>query len=246
MKIPLRRGRGKRGPRLPEGTRVYAIGDIHGRADLLKDVFARINKHYAAHPIHNALQIFLGDYVDRGPSSRQVLDLLIARAHSTPALFLKGNHEQYFMEFLINPSVLGHWQRFGALETLLSYEITPTLNPSAEVQTQLSTSLDRRLPEPHRKFLGNLKTSFTCGDYFFVHAGVRPGVPLTQQREEDLLWIRHDFLLHEAPFEKIIVHGHTPVTEPEVHPNRINIDTGAYASGQLTCLVLEANKVSFI
>jgi serine/threonine protein phosphatase 1 len=239
-------GRGKKGPKVPDGTRIYAIGDIHGRADLVSNLFSRINAHHSSHPICNALQVFLGDYVDRGPASRQVLDLLVARAQSTPAVFLKGNHESFFLDFLANPSILDHWQRLGALETLMSYGLTPTINANARTQAQLSTALDRTLPESHRNFLRNLQTSFTCGDFFFVHAGVRPGVPLDKQSEEDLLWIRYDFLLHEGAFEKVIVHGHTPVTRPEVHPNRINIDTGAYASGQLTCLVLEGSQLSFI
>ena len=129
---------------------------------------------------------------------------------------------------------------------LMSYGITPSINADAATQAQLAAALDRALPGSHRRFIGTLKSSFTCGDFFFVHAGVRPGVPLTKQSEEDLLWIRQDFLLYEEDFSKIIVHGHTPVMEPEVRPNRINIDTGAYATGQLTCLVLEGDKVDFI
>ncbi|MCI0467535.1 MAG: serine/threonine protein phosphatase, partial [Beijerinckiaceae bacterium] len=102
------------------------------------------------------------------------------------------------------------------------------------------------MPESHNLFLAGLQPSFTCGDYFFVHAGVRPGIPLASQNEEDLLWIRDDFLLHEKPFEKIIIHGHTPVMEPEVRRNRVNIDTGAYATGRLTCLRLEGDKIQFV
>jgi serine/threonine protein phosphatase 1 len=244
MKISLKRAR--KGPRLPPGMRIYAVGDIHGRADLVSDLFTRIDAHHAAHPIRKPVQLFLGDYIDRGPDSREVLDLLVARARSTPAVFLKGNHEKYFIDFLSDPSVLDHWQRLGGLETLLSYGLIPSINPTAAMQTQLSAALDRKLPESHREFFRNLQLSFTCGDFFFVHAGVRPGIPLSKQREEDLLWIRYDFLLHEERHEKVIVHGHTPVTRPEVHTNRINIDTGAYATGQLTCLVLEESRISFI
>jgi serine/threonine protein phosphatase 1 len=246
MKIPFQIGRRKKAPSIPKGMRIYAIGDIHGRADLLAGLLSRVDAHLASRPVSNPVRIFLGDYIDRGPASREVLDLLIAEARSCRSVFLKGNHESYLTEFTSNPPILDHWQRLGGLETLMSYGITPTLNANAGTQVQLAAALRRVLPESHRNFLSKLETSFTCGDFFFVHAGVRPGIPLSKQREEDLLWIRYDFLLHEEPFEKIIVHGHTPVTGPQVHPNRINIDTGAYASGRLTCLVLESDQVSFI
>jgi serine/threonine protein phosphatase 1 len=226
--------------------RIYAIGDIHGRADLLEKMLDRIDAHLASKLVRNPIQVFLGDYIDRGPASREVLELLVARDRSFRSVFLKGNHERYLTEFLGNPSILEDWQRLGGLETLISYGVKPTLNADAATQIQLAAALDQALPQSHRQFLGNLESSFTCGDFFFVHAGVRPGVPLNKQREEDLLWIRQDFLLYEEDFSKIIVHGHTPVIEPEVHPNRINIDTGAYATGQLTCLVLEGDKKDFI
>ena len=206
----------------------------------------RIDAHLASKPVRDPIQVFLGDYIDRGPESREVLDLLVARDRSFRSVFLKGNHERYLTEFLGNPPILEAWQRLGGLETLMSYGIRPTLNADAATQTQLAAALDQALPKSHRQFLGNLESSFMCGDFFFVHAGVRPGVPLNKQREEDLLWIRQDFLLYEEDFSKIIVHGHTPVMEPEVRSNRINIDTGAYATGQLTCLVLERDKMSFI
>jgi serine/threonine protein phosphatase 1 len=128
----------------------------------------------------------------------------------------------------------------------MSYGVTPSINANAATQAQLAVAFDQALPESHRRFIGNLKSSFTCGDFFFVHAGVRPGIPLTKQREEDLLWIRQDFLFCEEDFGKIIVHGHTPVPQPDIRPNRINIDTGAFATGRLTCLILEDDKMHFI
>jgi len=120
------------------------------------------------------------------------------------------------------------------------------VNAGPEEQADLAADLSSAMPQSHARFLASLKLSFTCGDFFFVHAGVRPGTPLSRQIESDLLWIREDFLLHEEPFEKIIVHGHTPVKEPDVRKNRINIDTGAYATGRLTCLRLEQDKIQFI
>jgi serine/threonine protein phosphatase 1 len=232
--------------RVPEGVRIYAIGDIHGRADLLEQILDRIDADLASNPARTGIEVFLGDYIDRGPASREVLDLLVMRDRSLRSVFLKGNHESFLTNFLSDPSVLEHWQYNGGLETLMSYGITPSINANAATQAQLADALGQALPECHRQFIGKLEPSFTCGDYFFVHAGVRPGIPLTKQREEDLLWIRQDFLLCEEDFGKIVVHGHTPVPRPDVLPNRINIDTAAFATGQLSCLVLEDDKVDFI
>jgi serine/threonine protein phosphatase 1 len=231
---------------VPEGIRIYAIGDIHGRADLLADMFARIDADRADFPAEKAIHVFLGDYVDRGPSSRDVLDLLIKRRSQYPGAYLKGNHESYLVEFLKNPAVFAEWRHYGGVDTLLSYGLASSRNPNEQECIALASRLDRALPEVHRRFLGALALSFTCGDFFFVHAGVRPGIALARQAETDLLWIREEFLLHERAYEKTIVHGHTPVIEPDIRPNRINIDTGAYATGRLTCLVLERNHIRFI
>jgi serine/threonine protein phosphatase 1 len=134
----------------------------------------------------------------------------------------------------------------GGLATLSSYGLQPSLRNDQAGQARLALGLDAALPESHRQFLLNLETSYSCGDFFFVHAGVRPGVPLANQREEDLLWIRDEFLQYEGDFGKVVVHGHTPVAVPDVRPNRINIDTGAYATGNLTCLFIEGSKIAFI
>jgi serine/threonine protein phosphatase 1 len=233
-------------PLLSEGLRVYAVGDVHGRADLLKQLFSRIDDDLKQHPIGEAIHVFLGDYIDRGQDSAAVLDLLIGRARTHRMSCLKGNHELFLSEFLENPGVLKHWSQYGGLPTLASYGLTPTINADPKEQAELSARLCNAIPKSHSQFLAGLKLSFTCGDFFFVHAGVRPGTPLSRQCEDDLLWIRNEFLLHEEPFEKIIVHGHTPVWEPDVRNNRINIDTGAYATGRLTCLRLERDKIEFV
>jgi serine/threonine protein phosphatase 1 len=232
-------GSKRRIPRLPEGVRVYAVGDVHGRADLLEQVFAQIDADLAAYPRCKPLQIFLGDYIDRGPSSREVIERLITRSRTHRMVCLKGNHESYVSDFLQDPSTLPDWRALGGLQTLMSYGLKPSINPDAAQQVELAQALDTVLPKQHRQFLRGLPRSFSCGDFFFVHAGVRPGVPLAEQREEDLLWIRDDFLVCEDDFGKIVVHGHTPVSEPDIRPNRINIDTGAYATGRLTCLIIE-------
>jgi serine/threonine protein phosphatase 1 len=231
---------------LPEGVRIYAIGDVHGRADLLEQVFTRIDMHVARYPVDRPIQVLVGDYIDRGPNSREVLDRLIERVGSSEMVLLKGNHETLLLEFLRNPSMLQSWSQIGGLETLMSYGVTPSLNADAEAQKQLAITLQATLPKSHLVFLEGLQSSFSCGGFFFAHAGVRPGVPLAEQRDADLLWIRDEFLLYEGKFDKIIVHGHTPVRAVDMRPNRINIDTGAYATGKLTCIIIERNKVEVL
>lgn len=236
----------KSGPQVPEGVRVYAVGDIHGRVDLLDKVLERIDADLKRNSVPHCLEVFLGDYVDRGPASRQVIDRLVERGRTHRTVFLKGNHESYLASFVGNPHILEDWKRLGGLETLMSYGLTPSINADASAQAQLASGFDQALPVSHRQFIRDLRSSFTCGDFFFVHAGIRPGVPLEKQNEEDLLWIRREFLLCEEHFSKYIVHGHTPVAQPDIRSNRMNIDTGAYATGRLTCLRLEGSDISFI
>jgi serine/threonine protein phosphatase 1 len=233
-------------PRIPDNTRIYAIGDVHGRADLLQQMFSAIDESLVTHPVENAVQVLLGDYIDRGPDSRKVIDLLIARATRHAMVYLKGNHESYALQFLSDPSALSEWRQVGGMNTLLSYGIRPSAEDDPDEQRKTAAAFRNALPESHVHFLQKLVLSFTCGDFFFVHAGVRPGIPLAQQHEQDLLWIRDDFLLHEEDLGKIIVHGHTPRKEAEVRSNRINIDTGAFATGRLSCLVLQGNDIAVI
>lgn len=229
--------------RLPDGVRLYVLGDIHGRADLLDRTLGRIDAYRRAHPHSYDFLILVGDYVDRGPSSRDVLDLIISRMSARRTIPLKGNHEAYMLDFLENPSALRTWRQFGGLQTLMSYGLKPSLNPDEREQRELSAELASALPLTHRNLLEALPSSVSCGDFFFAHAGVKPGVPLSEQREADLLWIRDEFLRYTRDFGKLIVHGHTPVPAPEIHSNRINIDTGAYATGQLTCIMIEGANV---
>jgi serine/threonine protein phosphatase 1 len=230
-------------PRLPEGVRVYAVGDIHGRADLLQSLFNVIDVDLDRSTPERAIQVFLGDYVDRGPQSRAVLDLLIKRSQTHETVCLKGNHEVFLLDVLKDPAKLQNWRHYGGLLTLMSYGVTPTINPTPEQQIEFIEGLKRALPPEHLAFIEQLPTSFTCGDFFFVHAGVRPGVSLDKQQEQDLLWIREEFLNSDERFDKYIVHGHTPVSAPDVRPNRINIDTGAYATGNLTLLTIQGDRL---
>ncbi|UPJ74468.1 metallophosphoesterase family protein [Bradyrhizobium sp. 187] len=230
-------------PRLPDGVRIYAIGDVHGRADLLQSLLTVIDADLARSAPERAIQVFLGDYVDRGPDSRAVIDLLIERSKSHETVCLKGNHEVFLLEVLKDPARLEEWRRYGGLLTLVSYGINPTMNPTPEQQIELIEGLREALPREHLSFLQQLRPSFACGDFFFVHAGVKPGVALERQKEEDLLWIREEFLESERRFGKYIVHGHTPVSVPDIRSNRINIDTGAYATGNLTLLTIQGDSL---
>lgn len=233
-------------PCIPSDWRIYAVGDVHGRADLTTALFKRIDVDLKADPTSKSMEIFLGDYIDRGPHSRQVMELLIKRQAERETVFLKGNHEACAWQFLNDPMILYPWKDLGGASTLLSYGVKLPRFGDPRSLHSAGVALREAMPDSHRNFIQNLKLSFTYGDFFFVHAGVRPGVPLEKQSEEDLLWIRDDFLLHEEYFAKIVVHGHTPTDKPDIRSNRINIDTGAYATGRLTCMVLEDDRMRFI
>jgi serine/threonine protein phosphatase 1 len=221
-----------------ENSRLYAIGDIHGRLDLLERAIAAIERDVAEHGA-DALTVTLGDYVDRGPKSRGVLDRLAANPFPTPYVALKGNHEALLESFLADPTIGLQWRRLGGLETLHSYGVPVSGMMIGRNLDDAAEGLRAALPAQHTDFLKSLKTSHLHGKYFLCHAGVRPGVPLEAQDENDLLWIRDEFLRSKTDFGKIVVHGHTPIEHPEVLPNRINIDTGAFATGQLTCVALD-------
>jgi serine/threonine protein phosphatase 1 len=206
-------------------------------------MFEAIDADLARNPVARPIEVFLGDYVDRGPASAEVLNLLIERGRSRETVFLKGNHEAFLLEVLSDPAKLDQWRQIGGLETLVSYGLQPSINPDVIEQTLLIEQLRAVLPEQHLDFLKALKSCFVSGDFLFVHAGVRFGIPLDEQSEADLLWIRNDFLDRNVNFGKFIVHGHTPVREPDLRPYRINIDTGAYATGNLTLLTIQGSSM---
>lgn len=234
---------------VPAGRRVYAIGDIHGRADLLLRLLDDLRRdaqqgEFEGRPI----LIFLGDYVDRGFQSRDVLDILLSDAVSPfETYFLKGNHEAAMLQFLNDPSIGPRWAEYGGAETLVSYGIQPPrTRTSLDDWSRASDELKQVLPHSHLHFLSNLDISVRIGDYVFVHAGVRPGVPLDQQSEYDMLWIRDEFLGDRKPLGAVIVHGHTPTTAPHKDSRRVGLDTGAYLSGRLTAARFEHDSVEFI
>lgn len=230
-------------PAVPPGRLVYAIGDIHGRKDLLDRLLALILKDAweRALPDSAPLVVFLGDYVDRGPDSRGVIEcMLTALPANWSCRFLKGNHEEAMLEFLRDPQFGATWRDYGGLETLNSYGVVPRRDGAKIDWDATAHDFAAALPTAHRQFLDRLAPFEVIGDYIFVHAGLRPGLPLDFQSEKDLFWIRDDFLIGRRAHEKTVVHGHTP-GEHVVHgPGRIGIDTGAYMTGRLTALGLQA------
>jgi serine/threonine protein phosphatase 1 len=237
---------GGRPPSLPEGLRIYAIGDIHGRLDLLENLLRRIKVDLAQYPALRPVHVFLGDYIDRGDRSRETIDRLIEHGTEHESVFLKGNHEVIAIACLSDRGKIDQWLRLGGMETLASYGVAPELFANRKQAAGTQLAFHNALPPAHLHFFRNLRKSFSCGDYFFVHAGAKPHVSLSHQKEVDLLWIRGEFLSSTYDFEKIIVHGHTPSIDVEVRSNRINIDTGAFATGRLTCLVVEGEALTII
>ncbi len=227
--------------KIPSGKRIYCIGDIHGRDDLLRTLLNTIAKDAASYSGQKTL-IFLGDYIDRGMHSKEVIETLTNAAllPEFEKIFLCGNHEQTLMSFLHEDSAgLKDWWHHGAQTTFYSYGIAIAGIPVKSKYVSLQQQLLEAIPDAHLNFYQSLKHYWIEGDYYFVHAGIKPTVPLQDQHEKDLCWIREEFLASHKIYEKMIVHGHSVVTEPEFWVNRISIDTGAYTSGKLTCLVLE-------
>lgn len=227
-----------------DGKIVYAVGDIHGRYDLFKELLRAIVADAEEHARgRQPTLILLGDYIDRGPQSAEVLAAMdwLRRSDRFATHLLIGNHERTMLGFLEDPASSGKWLDYGGDATLRSYGITVPPSPFDEAELVAARDdLLSRMPAAHLQLLQSLESIVTIGDYAFVHAGVRPRVPLDAQKQEDLLWIREDFLECSHPFEKRIVHGHTWIgAEPEVYDNRIGLDTGAYLTGVLTGIRLE-------
>jgi serine/threonine protein phosphatase 1 len=232
---------------VPPGSRIYAVGDIHGRLDLLERLRTMIVEDARMHPAERRLVVYLGDYVDRGLDSRGVIDLLLQQPlPGFESVFLKGNHEDSLLQFLVDPGVAPAWMAYGGEATLYSYGVRPPDAVRVEDILAAQKAFTRAVPPEHLDFLRTLKLIHIEGDYAFVHAGFREGVPIELQNPVDMMWIRDEFLSSDADFGKIAVHGHTITTQPEIRPNRIGIDTGAFATGTLTCLVLEGTERRFL
>lgn len=236
-------------PRVPPGVCVYAVGDVHGRADLLEELH-RIIVEDAEQltPGTEKLVVYLGDYVDRGLESRQVIEILLHdRLPDFQAVHLMGNHDAWLLSFLVDAEVGRSWLRYGGDVTLFSYGVRVSQDEDDPKSFEvLQMALRAKIPQDHVDFLRRLELTFQSGDYLFVHAGIRPGVPIAQQMADDVLWIREPFLSWKQDFGKIVVHGHTVEPEPAIRRNRIGIDTGACWTGRLTCLVLEEETRRFL
>tara|TARA_R110000787_G_scaffold45525_2_gene111005 strand:- start:273 stop:1109 length:837 start_codon:yes stop_codon:yes gene_type:complete len=234
---------------LPAGSVVWAIGDIHGRLDLLDRLLLAITDSDEVRNGVKPVLVFLGDYIDRGSNSRGVIDRLVILADD-PAFethFLKGNHEDKMLEFLEDSTVGAAWCDYGGAQALESFGLkVPVLKHRQEGWASLSSDLAHRLSPRQRDFLESLEYSVAIGGYFFAHAGARPGVPLEDQSHHDLMWVRGSFLNSEVRFERVVVHGHTPADDPYIDHRRIGIDTRAYESGVLTAVRLEGEGHRFL
>lgn len=247
-------GRTKRqaGPRpsAPPGALIYAVGDIHGRLDLLRALTGAILRDAKSAARSQPPQIiFVGDYVDRGPDSAGVIDHILAlKARDDIVVHtLKGNHEQTMLDFLEDPRVGPSWSEYGGRDTLRSYNVNPpTLRSDSDPWEATRQELAAALPAAHLQFLRSLELYAVSGDFVFVHAGLRPGVPLAAQSEQDLLWIRREFLESSRPFEKMVIYGHTPEREAVFETNRIGIDTGAFVTDVLTALKVSGEQLTLI
>lgn len=243
----------------PDGECLYAIGDIHGRRDLLERLIEQIEEDSASLPEGTKRTlVFLGDYIDRGLQSRDVIDLLVSdRLKDFETVFLMGNHEEALLRFLQDASFGKQWVRYGGGETLYSYGFQPpntrTSLTSHEAMQAAQKAWEKvwqefraRLPQEHLAFYSSLLPYHVAGDYMFVHAGMRPNVPLDQQSERDMLWIRDEFLDDTQPFEHLVVHGHTPADGIFRDNRRIGLDTGAFISGRLSAAKLFKSEISFL
>ncbi len=234
---------GRSAPKGKAGARAYAIGDIHGRLDLLDRLLARIEADIAARPPRRNFIVFLGDLVDRGPESAQVVDRLLRyRPANARPIFLAGNHEEVMLRMLAGETgIMPSWLKFGGVECARSYGIDPVALQRLDEEAALQL-LAAKVPRAHRDFLDSFADTFRFGDYLFVHAGIRPGVAVEEQDRHDLRWIRDPFLSDAKDHGFVVVHGHTIVSQVEERPNRIAIDTGAYHSGLLTALAVEDDR----
>lgn len=235
-------------PRAPEGELIYAVGDVHGRSDLLAELLRQIEVDATTRASSKKTLVFLGDYVDRGPDSRGVVEMLL---NDLPkgfnVHFLKGNHEAMLLDFLAHAHRLDRWRINGGEATMASYGVDVDRLEQAGARPEVwRDAFATALPKAHLDFFRHLSLQVPAGDYLFVHAGVRPGLPLDAQDEMDLIWIRDEFLNATEPFGKVVVHGHTPEQVPVLRPNRIGIDTGAVFSGRLTALRLQDEEQSFL
>lgn len=227
-----------------DGMRIYAIGDLHGEIGAFTRILDKIGQDLATRPAHGFHIVCLGDLIDRGENSRSVLDMVMELVRSGSATALRGNHEEMLLSALEKTEDLVTWRQYGGAETLMSFGIPPSSLLHGQDVDLTRQKFAVAVGEERQFFLRNLPYSYQNGDYYFCHAGIRPNIPLAHQETRDLNWIREPFLESTVMHPKFIVHGHTPVEEVDIRVNRVNIDTGAYLTGRLTCLIFEGNTIS--
>lgn len=241
---------GKKGsslPSVPRGFRAYAVGDIHGRLDLLDEMLRTIVRDSAIRGRSKTVIVFLGDLIDRGPASSQVIERLRTWRHDgVSVVILMGNHEEVMLRVLDGDGeLLRQWLRFGGAECLASYGLDVEYLRKIDDSAALAL-IQRAIPQSHVAFLRGFGDTLSLGDYLFVHAGIRPGIPLEHQARSDLRWIREPFLSHDDAHPAVVVHGHTIREEVDERANRIGIDTGAYRTGTLTAVGLQGHSRWFL
>jgi serine/threonine protein phosphatase 1 len=243
----LNRAKSSRAPSGPPGSRAYAIGDVHGRLDLLEELLARIEADNEARGAAKTYLVLLGDLIDRGPDSAGVIERFVSHPPRwARPVYLQGNHEEFLLDILNGQEdTVAHWLTYGGYECAASYGVSQgsTLNATSH---EIVERLRAAVPPSHIEFLGKMADSFRFGDYLFVHAGIRPGVPIAEQSQRDLRWIREGFLDCPDDHGVVVVHGHTIVDKVEQLSNRIALDTGAYRTGVLTALGIEGGERWFL
>lgn len=234
-------------PHGPDGYRAYAVGDVHGRLDLLDQLLAKVEADIKGRRHAQNMIVFLGDLIDRGPQSAQVIERLRTwKPHDATTIFLCGNHEEVLLRVLAGePTILADWLKFGGVECLASYGLSATgLGEQGELAAL--AAVKAAIPADHQTFLASFADTFRFGDYLFVHAGIRPGLDVSAQEQKDLRWIRHPFLDDVTDHGFVVVHGHTISEAVQERANRIGIDTGAYRSGILTAMAIEGGRRWFL
>lgn len=224
---------------MPEGMRLYAIGDIHGCHDLLAQMHERIDAEIARDRPADWRIVHVGDYCDRGPDTKGVLDFLIERMAADPRVIcLRGNHDEGFLSFIAGRPGAGLFINYGGETTAASYGVKSDFSNLARTREALIAAM----PDSHVRFLSTLPHSMSFGDFFLCHAGIRPGIAMDKQDPQDLIWIRETFLDYPHLHPKVVVHGHTPAPQVEIMGNRVNVDTRAFASGRLSGLMVDGDR----
>src|SRR5215210_7569868 len=238
---------GTSSPSGPPGRRAYVVGDIHGRLDLLDRLLEEIHREIGPHPQGEILLVFLGDLIDRGPNSAQVVERLRTYRHDgVRPVFILGNHEEVLLRILSGQTdLIASWLQYGGAQCLKSYGAEPSAIGAMSEESALA-AIKQAIPDEHVSFLRRFVDTCRFGDYLFVHAGIRPGIALEEQRQNDLRWIRDPFLRDETDHGFVVVHGHTISRGIDEQPNRIGIDTGAYHSGILTALVIDGSERRYL